>query len=427
MMRIRTTKDTKDTKGIVLGKRLCDLCVLCGSVTALLLVASACSPTKTEPVPATTRPVVLPDLSRMAAPVQEQMRELHASLTRKIESRAAPADLAEAYGEMGSVLLAAEYFDAAEPCFQNAQSLAPGDRRWPYFLGHAYRLRGAPADAGGAFARAVELAPTDVAALVWLGRVTLDQGNAAAADEWFAKAMAVDPQSVAAITGRGRAALALRDYAGAAGRFELALSLDPRASTVHYPLALAYRGLGQLERADREARQIGGVEVGPTDPLMQEIAAVLRSAASYEKVGLRALERRDWPAAVAAFRSAVDLAPESASAHHRLGTALSLTGDATGAVSELQEALSRSPEYVPALFSLGVIFASAGRLDEAVERLSAAVRYEPGNADARLQLAVALLRARRVQEAHVHVVEGARRHPQRPEFARLLQQFRPLK
>jgi len=28
--------------------------------------------------------------------------------------------------------LAAEHADAAEPCYLNAQTLAPGDLRWPY-------------------------------------------------------------------------------------------------------------------------------------------------------------------------------------------------------------------------------------------------------------------------------------------------------
>ena len=42
--------------------------------------------------------------------------------------------LAAAYGEFGMVLQAAEYFDAAEPPYLNAQKLSPDDARWPYYL-----------------------------------------------------------------------------------------------------------------------------------------------------------------------------------------------------------------------------------------------------------------------------------------------------
>src|SRR5262249_46507393 len=145
------------------------------------------------------------------------------------------------------------------------------------------------------------------------------------------------------------------------------------------PLALAYRGLGEMEKAEAHARQRGERDVGPTDPRMQQIAGLLRSASAYEKRGLRALDAGDWAAASAAFREAVRLAPESGPLHHRLGTALSLTGDVQGAVEQFQEAIRRAPEYAPAHFSLGVVFTSSGRTTDAIDRFAAAVRYEPDN------------------------------------------------
>lgn len=241
----------------------------------------------------------------------------------------------------------------------------------------------------------------------------------------FARALALEPRSVAALFGQGRAALANRDYARAAESFEQALAIDPRASMVHYPLALAYRGLGEIDRAEAQARLRGDVEVGPTDPRMQQLALLLNSATAYEKRGLRALDARDWTSAASAFGKAVELEPGNATLHHRLGTALSLAGDARGAVQQFEEAIRRSPGYAPAHFSLGVLLASSGRNLEAIERFAAAVRYEPENADARLQLAAALVRAQRYQDARNQLIEGARLNPERPEFARLLGQFRP--
>ncbi len=359
--------------------------------------------------------------------VQQQLREAHDALRKKMSDGSPPEQLAAAYGAIGNLFLAAEYFDAAESCYLNAEALAPREQRWPYYLGHVYRARGEAGRAAMAFERALAAGSADVATLVWFGNALLDEGRAGDALPLFTRALAIAPASVAALFGQGRAWLATRDYARAVDSFERALSLDSRASIVHYPLALAYRGLGEMEKAEAHVRQRGDRDVGPTDPRMQEIAELLHSPASYEKRGLRALDGGDWAGAAAAFQEAVRLAPGSAPLHHRLGTALSLAGDTSGAVAQFQEAIRRSPEYAPAHFSLGVLLVSSGRPDEAIEQFTSAVRYEPENADARLQLAAALIRARRFQEAHATLDLGRRLNPDRPEFARLLDQFRPLR
>ena len=80
-------------------------------------------------------PVSLPDLSGATKAAAGQLREQYAALQRERDDHGAPAaDLADAYGAMGQLLLAAEYRDSADPCFLAAQALMPGDKRWPYFL-----------------------------------------------------------------------------------------------------------------------------------------------------------------------------------------------------------------------------------------------------------------------------------------------------
>src|SRR5205085_1373019 len=115
------------------------------------------------------RPVTLPDLSRMAPSVQRQMRTQAARLRNTIERPGtSTADLSDEYGRMGTLLAAAEQIDAAEPCYLNAQSLAPDDRRWPYYLGQLYRIKGPVESSALAFERALQLQPDDVPTLVWL-------------------------------------------------------------------------------------------------------------------------------------------------------------------------------------------------------------------------------------------------------------------
>ena len=124
------------------------------------------------------RPVALPDFSLMEEPVREQMRAAYSSLAARIEHpEASRVELGQAYGEMGKFLMAATYLDAAESCYLNAQTLAPDDRRWPYYLGRLYKIRGPLAKSAASFERALQLQPNDVATLVSLGDVYLDQGR----------------------------------------------------------------------------------------------------------------------------------------------------------------------------------------------------------------------------------------------------------
>src|SRR5262245_50160025 len=90
------------------------------------LVAHACGPSRPS-----LRPIALPDLSRVDRAVQAQARERHQSLTERINDRKTTlAALSGAYGELGKLLHAAEFRDAAEPCYLNAETLAPDEIRW---------------------------------------------------------------------------------------------------------------------------------------------------------------------------------------------------------------------------------------------------------------------------------------------------------
>jgi tetratricopeptide (TPR) repeat protein len=336
----------------------------------------------------------------MFPPVQRQLRDQFNALTRVLNTPAASeADRARAYGQMGALLMAAECDDEAEASLLDAHALAPNDARWTYYLGQMYRSRGDLVDADRFLVRTTELQPDNLAAVVWLANVELDQGRVEAADTLYAKALAIQPRMFAALFGSGRAALARRDFTRAATQLEAALAADPRASIAHYPLAMAYRGLGRQDDAAAQVRQRGDVEPAPPDPLMREVVEMLHSPRAYESRGDRALARGDFKGAAALFRSGLDLADDNLALRHKLATALSLTGDVPDAVAQFEEILRRSPTFAEAHYSLAVILLSAGRLDDAIERFAAAARFDPGYLAARLQLANALRRRGRFEAA----------------------------
>src|SRR4029450_13437726 len=254
------------------------------ALCTIVLAYASCGPTKPPLLP-----ITLPDLSRVDQGVQAQVRERYESLNRAMRGSKG-LELASAYGQYGMVLQAAEYFDAAEPCYVNAQALAPNEMRWPYYLASLYKSKGDTDKAEASFKRVLTLHPDDLATLIWLGRLHLDQGRPDEAEPLFIRAQAIAPKSVAVLAGLGRVALAKRDYNTAVKYFEEALALDSEADSLHAPLAAAYRGLGQIEKAQPHLRQWRNRDLFVPDPLQQEMDLALESGLSYELRGIRALE-----------------------------------------------------------------------------------------------------------------------------------------
>jgi tetratricopeptide (TPR) repeat protein len=365
-------------------------------VAMMLVTAASLSACRTE-----RRPQVppLPDLGAMAPPVQQQLREQHQRLT----GGQPPAD---ELGRMGVLLMATESVSAAEPFLTQAMAFAPDDPRWPYYLGHLSRMKGDAEAAGAYFERALAIRPGDVPSLVWLGNVTLDQGKPEAAVASYEKALAIQPRLFAALFGLGRAALAGGMPALAVTRLEAARAAEPRATAINYPLALAYRQVGRLEEAEARLRARGEAQPPLPDPLMRELAEILRSPVVYESRGDRALATGQIPAAVEAFRQALALAPDRRAIKQKLATALAVAGDVQAAVTLYRELLAQDPDFPEAHYSLGALFLGSGRLPQAIEQFDAAVRADPGYLQARLQLGHALRRARAFDRA-LAAYEGA--------------------
>lgn len=385
---------------------------------ALAVLAIACAPAddstsataRTGPLvrnPGVNTPqtVSLPDLSQSTAALAASIRGRYATMTSARENPAvSPIELGDAYGELGKLLMAARFNDAAETCYLNAQMLAPGDMRWPYYLAHLYRTKGALPKSAEYFEQALRLKADDVPTVVWLGDVYLAQGLAEAAEPLLAKALTLQPDSVAARFDLGRVALAKKDYAGAVRHLEAALALDRKAVIAHYPLAMAYRAIGDHAKAQAhlELRRRGDVDLPVVDPLMQELDELLQSPEAYDVRGIRALDREDWKTAAENFRQGIALAPRSAEMRQRLGTALFQLGDTPGAIEQFTEAVRVAPEYARAHYSLGVLKAAGGRDRDAIGDFAAAVKHEPGYVEARLKLAALLRRDGQFQQSLSH-------------------------
>lgn len=352
------------------------------SIGASLTVAlvAACGGQEAAARRPTLQPVMLPELSRTSESVRQQIAQGHASLTQKIEDpQTASVDLATAHGEMGNLFMAAEYLEPAEACYLNAQALAPQEVRWPYYLGHLYRLKSDSVRSAAAFERVLDLQPNDLAALVYLGDEYLTQGRPEAAEPPLQKALSQEPRLAVAMFGLGRAALARRDYAAAAQHLENALALEPRASVVRYPLAMAYRGLGRQQQAEAHLRERGDVRFAfLPDPLMQQLEMLLASAKAYEYRGSVAFDAGEWAVAASYFRNGLELAPDNASLHMKLAEALRRGGRPDESLAHYEQALGLDPR-APAAARFGYAMALVGvqRYPDARDRLAEGMKLHP--------------------------------------------------
>ena len=392
---------------------------LIAGASLLVALASGCAPSDRTDSPAAASvpeaghsageplpPVSLPALSNLTAWARDQVRARDAALRALQQDPATPdGALVDAYGNLGLVLMATEYYEAAAASYRQAQALAPRDRRWPYYLGQLHLMTLDPVQAAARFERALDLAPSDEATLVWLGRTRLDQGRPEAAERLFAHAAAVEPRSAAAWAGVGRAALARHDYLRATESLERALQLDSRASTVHYPLAMAYRALGRIELANAHLERRGAREPTLVDPLMVRFYDALESPMVFERRGVQALAEGDWETAAGIFRQGLELDPDDPSLRERLATALVVGGDAGAAVALLEETLQQSPEFARAHVGLAGIRALNGRFRQAVAGYRTALRLDPGSIEARMGLAEALRADGRPEASLAHYAQ----------------------
>ena len=337
---------------------------------------------------------VLPDLARVGESVQAQIRERHGALPPRGERAGLPVELqAEMVGVMGMTFMAAWFTEEAEPCLREASALAPEDVRWPYYLAQLYRDRGALEESAAFFEQALGIQPEDPTTLFWLGDIRLEQGRPADAEPLFAQALALFPSSLSARYGLAQTALLEEDYRRAADLLEEILARNPEIGAVHYPLGMAYRGLGDEGRAEEHLRRRENAEIRPDDPLMAALDSLLDAAGTYESSGLASLGREEWPAAIAQFRQGLELDPDDPGLRHRLGTALFMTGDLDGAMAEFQRVVRTTPDYFPSHYSIGVLLQETGRHAEAVDRFRTALRHRPGDDAVHLRMAISLRRA----------------------------------
>jgi Flp pilus assembly protein TadD len=126
-------------------------------------------------------------------------------------------------------------------------------------------------------------------------------------------------------------------------------------------------------------------------------------------IALAGLGRLDE--AIAAFRRAIQITPQSPEAHNNLGNALRERGRFDEAVAACRRALELKPEFPEALVNLGASLAAQGQLEKAIAAYRRALEIKPYLPHAHNNLAKCPQRVRPIRRSHRRVPPRARSRP----------------
>ena len=93
--------------------------------------------------------------------------------------------------------------------------------------------------------------------------------------------------------------------------------------------------------------------------------------------GIRAMNRRELPQALAHFDAAVEAAPEFAEAWNKRATVHWLMGSVDASLADIDRTLALEPRHFGALSGLAMIHEALGRIFPALEALEKLIRVHP--------------------------------------------------
>jgi tetratricopeptide (TPR) repeat protein len=367
-----------------------------GCIALIAALAVGCQDHRRELVP-----VPIPNAADLEPSVRKALARAREQFDQVAQGKPKTIELGNAYGELAMTYQAQSLVPPAEAAYANARTLAPGDKRWPYLLGHLYNDASRVPEAISAFEAALIIDGQDGPTLLSLGEAYLQHGDFDQARTMYSKLESNREARAAALTGLGKVALAQHQYREAAHYLEEALGLSPGSTRLRQPLAMAYQGLGDHAKAEENLRQyvVGGMEPGIVDPLAEALDTKVAASHALIRRGQRLGNLGRFDLAEPAFRAAVEADPSNADAVANLGISLANLGRTEEAQRRLSESLSLDDTNALAHFSLGVVLDRQGLDQLAMKQYQAALERDPTNLQASVQLADAKMRVGLAEDA----------------------------
>ena len=343
------------------------------------------------------------DISGVESVGQDSITRTRARLAARLGADPADsAELAEGYASLAALYQLFRIDAAAALCWDNARQLQPDEFRWHYYAGYLALTRGHSTRALELLEQARALDPDYPALDLRLGQLWLETNRLPQARAALQRAAGTPGLRAAALYYLGQLELLQRDYAAARDHLNEALTLNPAASEVHYPLAQAYRHLGETSLAREHLDRFERREPTADDPLVSELEQVLRTSRSDFGQGMRALRERDYESAIQHFSTGLEIDPDNLAARVSYARVLYLGGQSAAAEQQLNSVLERDPQQPLAQLMLGILLQSQGKAGPAADHYREVLRLDPRHDGAHFFLANLLFNQGRFAAAAEH-------------------------
>ncbi|MGD2137759.1 MAG: tetratricopeptide repeat protein [Gammaproteobacteria bacterium] len=335
----------------------------------------------------TLRPVPEISLAGLGENTRAAINKVRKRANTALQNGAAPAALAEIYGELGGLYHVYNLYQTADACYENAMQLDPENFRWNYYSAYLAAETGQTELAISRFRRASEIRPGYKALYVRLADVHRDLNQLDKAAALYRDTVDEAGLEAASLYGLGQIALLRRDFGGAIENFTRALEFEPEATRIHYPLAQALHAVKRTDEA-RQHLALRGNEM-PTimDPQIDSLEEIKGGAGIEFLHAMRAIKQHDNETAREAFARGLAQQPDNVLARISYARTLYLTNDKAGARRELEAALARQADNTLALFLLGVLTEGEGDPDRAADYYRQVLQHDPAHAGANFYLA----------------------------------------
>lgn len=334
-------------------------------------------------------------LDTFSGPIREQIQEAFDYV------RSHPKE-AKASGALGMILQTYGLPNEALKYYHRAAELAPNEFRWTYYMGLVEANQGQCDQAASNLRRALRIDPDYVPAKLHLANCLLASAEWENSEELYNGVLKQDADNPEAYYGLGRIRSSRRDYTNAAASYEKALALSPDFGAAHYALALAYRALGQTDKAEGQLRlfEKNKTDAPPAeDPLLSEVRALNRSAIFQVQMGIDLERQGKREESVAAHEKALQIDPDLVQAHINLIKLYGELGQLEKAEQHYRAAVHLDPGSADSFYNYGVLLLSAEKYEPAEDAFRKTIDINPYNADAHNNLGYLLERRGLLPEA----------------------------
>ncbi len=346
--------------------------------------------------------VPYPDLSGAEPYVREQLESARRAHDHLVSGSEDSALLAESYGRLAQLYHAYDLTVVAATAYARASELAPSEFRWLYLAGFLQQIEGRLEQSIETLLRALAVRPNDIPTLLRLADQDLELQRTEAAERLYRRVVALDATSAAALEGLGRSATTRGNHRDAIANFEQALARRPQARHLHYLLGMAYRRVGDLERARYHLERQGPVQVTFDDPLVVQLSTLASGSAVSQHKGFLAKMSGDPARAAEEYRLAVEADPTNAEARRGFADALRERGELKAAIEQYRELLRIDSNPAASHFLFAGVLEESGSRSESLTHYRAAVELEPEYRMFRYALARALMQGEDFDGAEIH-------------------------